>query len=89
MWVPVVEGVRGLMIQEPLQLPEGRHRGSSARQQYVRKATLEVSLRRGGWWWWGGGVKVPSTLTQSSPETNRDVVNTLQHLHTKERPLSG
>lgn len=43
--------VRGLMIQEPLQLSEGRHRGSSARQQYMRKATLEVSLR------WGGGSK--------------------------------
>lgn len=72
------------MIQEPLQLSEGRPRGSSARQQYTRKATLEVSLRREE----GGGVKVPSTLTQSSPETSRDVVNTLQHLHTKERPLS-
>ena len=77
--------MRGLMIQEPLQLPEERHTGSSARRQYTRKATLEVSLRAGEG---GGGVKAPSTLTQSSPETNRDVVNTLQHLHTKERPLS-
>lgn len=51
------------MIQEPLQLSEGRHRGSSARQQNTRKATLEVSLRPGEGGGGVGGVKVPSTLT--------------------------
>jgi len=35
------------------------------------------------------GVRVPSTLTPSSPETNGDVVSTVPHLHGEQRPLTG
>lgn len=45
------------------------------------EGALEVSPRL-------EGVRVPSTLTQSSPEANRDVVSTAPHLHGEQRPLT-
>lgn len=84
-------GLRGLMLQEPLQLRDGaelqQHTIKTCKKgQKKNRGWGEAGISRGDSKPRGGWPDCCQHWLYPSPESNRDVVSTVQHLHREQRP---